>query len=411
MEFKNVNEAIAIIENRHDWTKGKVALNRFNEYIQYKKNPQYGLKCIHITGTNGKGSTSKALQVILTEAGYKVGSFNSPNMISRMDGICIDGKPILEKDYLSYVNAYFEEWEEFDLSIFEVETFLSFQYFLDQSVDLAIYEVGMGGKDDATNVIDSMISCVTNIGLDHCSFLGDTYSKIAYTKGGIIKKDSLFITNEKREDCLEVFRKICKEKHTKFIKNTYIPTNIVVDSCLHFDTGTYLDLKVPTIARYQSTNISFAIGILEALKEKKLINYSKEDVYKGLLNFYWAGRFEVIRKDPLVILDGAHNKEGIDTLIDSLKGISDLSVIFSALKDKPYEYMLDRLCEVSKDIVVCEFDFYRAEKAEKLAGYKEVKVIKDFKEAICIKMKENHPLLICGSLYFIRQVKEFLKEK
>ncbi len=408
MKFKDVYQAIQQMEQRHDWTKQKVFLNRFHDYMEYKKNPQKALKCIHISGTNGKGSTCKALQLMMSECGYKVGTFNSPNIVSRMDGIRIDGNAIKEEVYLNYVNQYYEEWEEFDLSIFEIEVFMSFLYFLEQKVDYVIYEVGMGGKEDATNVIDSILSCITNIGMDHCSFLGNTYKEIAQTKAGIIKEHSLFITAEKRKECLDVFQDICQKRHTKqiFMKD---PTSIKITNSLYFDTEYLKNVCVPTLAYYQAMNISLAISIIYALKQEGFIQYTDVQLLEALKKFAWPGRFEVMYTNPLVILDGAHNKEGIDLLVESCKNISDLSIIFSALKDKPYESMLESLSKVSNDITVCEFDFYRAQNTDELSKNHNVQVIKDYKEAIQKKMKEKKPLLICGSLYFIAMVRKYLK--
>lgn len=396
----NYKETMNELSKGHVFGKDPISLKLFQTYMNSKNNIQKQLKCIHISGTNGKGSTSYAMEQILMEAGYKTGVYSSPNIESDFDCIRINGKKISQERYESYIDLYFDEWKQYGLSSFEAEVFISFLYFIEEKVDFVIYEVGMGGKEDATNVIDSILSIITNIGLDHCDYLGNTYLEIAQKKAGIIKKNSLFITGEKRKDCLDWFSYICHQKHTKMY--TAIKEDFYMDSGLHLNVLDYSNIYIPVYASYQSKNISLAIQALEVLKKENYIQFKKEDVYKGLSHFHWTGRFEIVRKDPLIILDGAHNLEGIKELVNSCKDIKNLSVLFSALKDKPYDDMLEELKKISSHIMVCDFEHNRKADVSLFLKH-DVEVIDSYEKII----KEiQTPLLICGSLYFISQVRK-----
>ena len=401
----NYQQAMEILQSKHIFGKDEISLDGFYKYMEDKGNPQYSLKCIHISGTNGKGSTSCALKNVLME-NYRVGCFNSPSLTTPFDAMQVNEQSITQEEYESYIDLYFDEWMEYDLSSFEVDVFVSVLFFLNHKVDFVIYEVGMGGKEDATNIIHSILSCITNIGMDHCDYLGNTYADIALNKAGIIKPNSLFITGETRQECIDIFDMICASNHTQRI-DYKMPTNVFVDSQLHFDIGEYKDIWIPTLAIYQAQNISLAIQILETLKSRNVISYTEEQLRHGLSKFSWMGRFEVISEDPLIILDGAHNEEGIHALVQSVQHIDSLHVLFSALKDKPYEHMLEELSTVSKDITVCVFEHYRAANLEDLRLHSNINVIQDYKE---MDFKSHTPLLICGSLYFIKEIREYIKK-
>lgn len=406
MIFKSSYEVIEAIEIKK---KNGIELASFKSFMESIDNPQHKLKCIHVGGTNGKGSTVNALSNILRKAGYRVGTFTSPYLETHHDRIRINDEFIADQSIVDYANAYYDKWKSYDLSMFEIDMFIATQYFIDYNVDIAIFEVGLGGDQDATNIINPMVSVITNIGLDHMEFLGDTYTDIAYAKAGIIKAGKALITAEKSKECLDVFKSVCVSKGSQLIECEAIE-NVYVDTKLHFD---YHDFHIDqnVLAAYQAQNSALAIETILYLKKHNFINVSESNIVDGIANSVWKGRFEVVSSNPLVIIDGAHNEEGIRALVDSCQNYDNIRILFSALTDKPYAKMLDALFEISDDITVCEFDFPRAAKAEVIAGNHDVNIIKDYKEAIECLLQGDGVLLICGSLYFIAEVRNYFIKK
>ncbi|MDF9824572.1 dihydrofolate synthase/folylpolyglutamate synthase [Breznakia sp. PF5-3] len=406
MVFKNSYEVIEAIEVKK---RNGIDLKSFKAFMDSLDNPQWKLKCIHVGGTNGKGSTTNVMRSILQKAGYKVGTFTSPYLERHHDRIRINDVFIEDEVITQYANVYYEEWLKFDLSMFEIDMFIAVKYFLDHQVDIAIFEVGLGGDQDATNIVDPMVSVITNIGLDHMEFLGNTYASIATAKAGIIKKNRALVTSEKREECLTIFKNKCKEMNVKMLECGEIE-NIIVDKELAFDYKGF-HVKQNTLAKYQALNTALAIETMLYLRNHDLVDISDEDILKGIYDAKWKGRFEVIQKHPLVIIDGAHNEEGIKALVDSCQNYDNIRILFSALVDKPYDKMLDALLSLTEDVTVCEFPFVRAASAETISKDHDVRIIKDYKEAIHALMDEAHTLLICGSLYFISDVRNYFFEK
>ena len=213
--FKTAQEFISYVTVR--FASKRTSQRNFKLCMETLGNPQYQLKCLHVAGTNGKGSTTNYLRSVLQEAGYKVGSFTSPHLTVHNDRIRINDCNISDEVLLQYANRFVEVWEEFDLSMFEIDTLISFFYFIDEKVDFVIFEVGMGGRLDATNVIIPMVSIITNIGFDHMSSLGNTYALIAGEKAGIVKEEVALITTETKEECIAVFREKCEVLHSPLI--------------------------------------------------------------------------------------------------------------------------------------------------------------------------------------------------
>lgn len=375
------------------------------ESLQEIGNPQNQLACVHIAGTNGKGSTTSTIYSILKEAGYKVGTFTSPSLTSHHDMICVDKNPISEEEFVELANRYGSICVKKKLSFFEAQVLFSFVYFLEQQVDYVLLEVGLGGEDDATNVLIPKVCVITNIGMDHLDYLGNTKEAIAKVKAGIVKEGIPLVTMEKDPKCLSIFEDICQSKQSPLIVCEK-PTSIYVDNCLHFDYKTYKNIQENTLAKYQAYNASLAIETVEQLQ----LSIDETTIRKGIQNMRWPGRFEIVEENPRVILDGAHNEEGIAALVESIKDIPNLHILFTALADKPNHKMLENLCAVCEHITICEFDYYRADKAKNIAKDYPVRVIEDWKHAYeCMKQEVgNGTLLICGSLYFLTQVREYI---
>ncbi len=406
MKFTNSKQVIDKIEVKKRNGMQLLSLKAFMEEVG---NPHKQLKCIHVAGTNGKGSTVNAMNHVLMEAGYRVGTFTSPYLESHHDRIRINDRFIEDQAIVDYANTYYEKWVEYDLSMFEIDMFIAAQYFVDHKVDLAIFEVGMGGDRDATNIIMPMISVITNIGLDHMEFLGNTYREIAQKKAGIIKPGVPLVTMERREECLDVFAKTCESMHSQMIV-CLDPTDVFVDTELHFTYNKEAFVQ-QTLAYYQAKNASLAIEALWQLRKNNHVNFTDEQLHQGIYKAIWKGRFEQISETPRVIIDGAHNVEGMKALVDSCRNYDNIRVLFSALADKPYGQMIDLLKEISDDVTVCEFDFPRAAEAEIIAAGKDVNIIKDYRKAIHQLMDDDHILLVCGSLYFIADVRDMFMKK
>lgn len=399
-------EAIQVIESkRHNHSD----LNKLKEIMNELNNPQDAIKSIHIAGTNGKGSTTDFIRSILQSVGYKVGTFTSPYLISHHDRIRINNVNIDDKRLLEYINQTKKYWDTYDLNMFDIDMMIASLYFKDENVDFAIFEVGMGGRLDATNVLNHpLISVITNIGKDHMQFLGDTLEKIAYEKAGIIKESIDCVTASDSKECIHVFESVCKSNHSKLIHIDSIE-NIKNENGISFD---YKNIRyhLKSNASYQCKNASLAIEVIHQLNNKKIVNISDEQLMNGICNTEWAGRFEVMRKDPLIIIDGAHNEHGISALVDSLKGYENIKIIFSCLADKNGKEMLSKLMQISSDITVCDFDFYRADSSKRLAEGFDVKTEKDYQKAIMEALNHKGTLVISGSLYFVSIVRKYLKD-
>lgn len=412
MVYQSVDEGkFQTYDEVHDFIaqqKDRVyALDNFKRFMNDMGNPQNLLKTIHIGGTNGKGSTTNYIRSVLQLAGYKVATFTSPVLVTRLEIMRINNVHIGDQEIIEYANRYMSLWLEYELSIFEIEVFIAIMYFIKHRVDFAIFEVGLGGELDATNIISPIISANTNIGLDHTEYLGDTYEKIARTKGGIIKDNVPFITGEKKTECINVFQEICQQHHSPLLFVQPI-TNIQDSNTeVTFDYRQY-HVVLETSARYQSENSALAIEILVYLKENGYIELTDEILLQGLKMAVWAGRFEVVNKHPLIIIDGAHNKEGMEAFYQSAKKYKNIKIIFSALRDKDTHAMMELLLKLSKDVTVCEFDFYRAQSAEKLAETFPVKIEKDWHKAIDEAFYHDGVVFITGSLYFISQVRPYI---
>jgi dihydrofolate synthase/folylpolyglutamate synthase len=384
--------------------KGRFSLDHFKAFLESLGNPQHQLKTVHIAGTNGKGSTTNYLRAILQASGLKVGTFTSPHLEVHNDRIRVNDVYISDEQLLYYGNLFAEMIEENNLSMFEIDTLIAIHYFLDQDVDIALFEVGLGGRLDATNVIVPLVSLITTIGFDHMDILGDTLELISIEKAGIVKEGVPLFTSENKLECLDVFRRICMERNAKChsIKEAQ---NIELKHGISFNYDN-LSIHLNTAALFQVKNASLAIE-----GARYLSNYFEigdDDIIDGLKDTQWKGRFELISTNPHIIIDGAHNTHGISALIESVQYLpKPLVIVFSALRDKETDAMLDDLLSIADEVIVTEFDFYRAASLEMLS-HGNVLAIQDNREAILkgIELSVKGSCLITGSLYFISQVRQ-----
>lgn len=408
MRFQKAEDVIAIIEQRKNRGYG---LDHFKQYMASLGNPQNRLRSIHIAGTNGKGSTTNDIRSILQAAGYKVGSFTSPFMITHLDRIRINDQDIREEAFLEITNRYYDSWMEWDLSMFEIDMCIAVFYYLEEQVDFCVFETGLGGRKDATNILQPLVSVITNIGMDHMEFLGDTLEKIAKEKAGIVKEGIDLITAEDKECCLQVFQKHTASAHAQCIKIGEISNIQETADGLSFDYGNLKDVALYGKARYQCRNAALAIEVCLYLQRQGHIRLTEVQLRTGLHQAVWIGRFETISKEPLIILDGAHNADGIHALCETLKQMEDVQVLFSVLKDKNFEAMLQELETVCGEILVVPFYNERALDVRLLEGRKHIHLMESYERAIPHALQKVKPLVITGSLYFISDVRKYLIEK
>lgn len=408
MRFQKAEDVIAIIEQRKNRGYG---LDHFKQYMASLGNPQNRLRSIHIAGTNGKGSTTNDIRSILQAAGYKVGSFTSPFMITHLDRIRINNQDIREEAFLGITNRYYDSWMEWDLSMFEIDMCIAVFYYLEEQVDFCVFETGLGGRKDATNILQPLVSVITNIGMDHMEFLGDTLEKIAKEKAGIVKEGIDLITAEDKECCLQVFQKHTASAHAQCIKAGEISNIQETADGLSFDYGNLKDVALYGKARYQCRNAALAIEVCLYLQRQGHIRLTEVQLRTGLHQAVWIGRFETISKEPLIILDGAHNADGIHALCETLKQMEDVQVLFSVLKDKNFEAMLQELETVCGEILVVPFYNKRALDVRLLEGRKHIHLMESYERAIPHALQKVKPLVITGSLYFISDVRKYLIEK
>ena len=402
--FDNINDTLNFILNSHSGTAGfaslEIILKKYNNFHK-------SLKTIHITGTNGKGSTSKMISDILHKANYKVALFTSPHMVVANDRIRINGKNISDQDLIHYVNFFYPEIIEHKLNFFQIYVLVALKYFYDNKVDLSVIEVGIGGRLDATNVINSLISIITNINYDHTEKLGSDLKEIAFEKAGIIKSNNTTITMIQEKELLEILRKQVTLNKADLIALKPSPYKLKGDK-LDFEFNN----KIYTLnskAFYQVANAEVAITAINVLNQKYGYNISEEAILDGLNDFTFIGRFEKVRSNPNIILDGAHNMAGIEALSKSSNHHQKYVVIFSALKDKDYKAMLGLLKDNFKEVVFCEFDFYRGLNEADLDELS-VKRFSEFSLALDYLTNKypGYDILVCGSLYFISEIRKTL---
>jgi len=372
----------------------KLGLKNINSFLGNIGNPHLDFPSIHIAGTNGKGSTAAILESILCSAGYRVGLYTSPHLVDLRERIRICGKHIDQKSVVRFINRYKNEIDKNKYTFFEVITTLAFDYFSRKKVDIAILETGLGGRLDATNVVTPLVSIITSISLEHTDILGKTIFKIAFEKGGVIKKDVPVISGVQNKEATRVLRDICNKRGASLLDVNKIGKWKIKDMDLRgtcFDLVTtlnqYKDLKINLIGEHQVQNAAVAICAAELLNQKGW-KISKQDIYEGLKKVNWRARFEVFQKNPLVILDVAHNPEGISVLIDTFSCLfknRKIIFVFGVLDDKDYKEMLKKLSEKVKLLILTEPNYYRAQKLEKLEKeanrlkiqYKSIPKVKD----------------------------------
>ncbi|KDN55426.1 tetrahydrofolate synthase [Flavobacterium seoulense] len=294
-------------------------------------NPQADLKCVHVAGTNGKGSTSHMLASILQEAGYKVGLYTSPHLKDYRERIKINGNQITEDFVCEFIHSNKSFFEANDVSFFEMTVGLAFSYFAKEKVDIAIIEVGMGGRLDATNIITPLVSVITNIGLDHTQFLGNTLELIAAEKAGIIKPEIPVIIGEYTTETKPVFEAKAKENNSEI----YFAADIITEN-----------LPSDLIGDYQKHNKKTVLQTIKVLNNNTDFNISQSNIESGLLNVVkntgLLGRWQQLGESPKIICDTAHNKNGLEIVLNQIQKekFNQLHIVLGVVNDKDLDEVL-----------------------------------------------------------------------
>lgn len=406
----------------------KPGLTRMEWMMDRLGHPEKNIQSVHIGGTNGKGSTVTFLRSILEEQGYTVGTFTSPYFEQFNERISVNGKPISNGEITQLVNIIkplSDELEQTELggpTEFEVITAMSLYYFGKlSSVDIVLYEVGLGGRFDSTNIIRPLLSIITSIGLDHTAILGDTHEKIAFEKAGIIKRDVPIITAVHQWEALQVIKKKAGEEQAAcFVlgEDFYVRNHQSLVNGEEFDWNSndkeWSHLQTTMIGKHQIENASLAIMASQVLNDTNQFVIDSPSIREGIKKAYWPGRFEVISHNPTIIIDGAHNEEGIHTLVREVKKRyydKEIHLIFAALRDKKLDGMIHELDGIASQITFVSFDFPRAATSKELYNIslsKNKEESSDWESTIqnaLKQIKDNQILIITGSLYFLAEVK------
>ncbi len=366
-------------------------------------NPQDQLRIVHIAGTNGKGSTTNYLKDILVSFGYRVGMFTSPFLECHFDRIRINDTWIEKDLFLNYLQNDFDLIQEENLSMFEIDFLVAMEWFRDENVDYVLVECGLGGRNDYTNVIDHpVLSIITTIAYDHMQVLGNRLEQIAFEKAGIIKHRVPVLYGDIHGSSERIVQRTAFRNQSPVFQ--VIARSDGINSFLYENERYVLD----NIAQYQKQNASIALCAARYLG----MNVHQESVKNAITKSQWKGRFERIREDPVIIVDGAHNEEGIHALCDTIKRSGkQVIVVFSALKDKPARSMAYTLQKVSKQLIITHFENSRSDTVDHMKVENAV-IIDDYQDAIQMAMKlagKDEWIIISGSLYFVSVIRDYIR--
>lgn len=417
--FNTFNEAQEWIENSHRFGD-KLDLKRMNIACELLGHPQKAFRSIHIAGTNGKGSTTNYLKNILVDAGYKVGIYTSPYVVKFNERIGINDDYISDELVLKYANQLSELWDKVyneyqeAITFFEILTLMCFLYFRDEAIDFGMIEVGLGGLLDATNVIFPVVSVITNISYDHMKQLGNTLESIALNKLGIVKPSVPLVTSIEEVSLFPLFVEETKKKASPLTIIDFTKVNNVqVGECTSFTyKGKEYRLRLP--GYHQVKNAVLAIETIRVFASELSITIPEECIYSGLYRTLWPGRFEIFNHQ--IILDGAHNIGGIQSLETTVKAMYPdkyIICLFCMMKDKEHFKVIKDLDKIVDEFHFTQIPYPRRADAMELyleSDHPNKFIDLDYQEAFrnCSKLKDNQILLVTGSLYFISEIRKLL---
>ena len=419
----NYEEALEYIHGV-SWTFCKPGLERISALCEKLGNPEKKLRFVHVAGTNGKGSFCSMLDSVLRAAGYKVGLYTSPYIREFNERMRVDGKNI-DNDVLADITTRVRPIADSMTdkpTEFELITAIAFQYFYEAGCDVVVLEAGMGGRLDSTNVIrDPLLSVITGIALDHVDYLGDTVEKIAAEKAGIIKDNAPILYGGEDMAAHAVIKGAADARGSKFYDIDYSEIeNLSSDlSGTSYDFGDHKDIKIKLLGLYQPKNSALVLRAIDILRNRGL-NIPENAVKEGLIAAKWQARFEIISHDPLVIFDGAHNPQGIESATLSIKHYfknEKIYVLTGVLRDKDHKYIASKLSEIAERAFTLTPDSPRALSAEDYAGELRDEGVKAMSypsieaalsAAKSEARKNGKPLVCLGSLYTYQDVIKYI---
>ena len=415
-----------VIEYIHaaNWMGSVPCLSRTQNLLSMMGNPEKKLKFVHIAGTNGKGSTAAMVASILTKAGYRTGLYTSPYIYRFHERMQIDGEQIADADLVEIAEMVKPLADSLDQHPreFELVCCIAFEYFARKNCDIVVLEVGMGGAFDATNVIDCpAVAVITNIGLDHTDFLGNTLEEIAETKAGIFKEGGHAVVYRGTPGVEAVFERVCAEKNIKLHKANFEGLVNKSRSLFGqtFDCGNRKEIELPLLGEHQMFNASVVLSTVDALIEQGW-NITEEQIREGLKHVTWPGRFDIVSREPLFIIDGGHNPQCIEALVKNIQDyLTDRRVIalVGVLADKDYADMFRPVMELVEQFVCITPDSPRKLDADDLAAYlrgvgAKAEGCGEMTHGIrrCLELAGEDGVVLCfGSLYSIGAVKDTLE--
>ncbi|MER2225773.1 MAG: folylpolyglutamate synthase/dihydrofolate synthase family protein [Carnobacterium sp.] len=410
----------------------KPGLKRMEWMLGKLGHPEKKFKSIHIAGTNGKGSTLAFLRNMLEANGQIVGTFTSPYIEMFNERVSVNGEPLSDDEILRLANTVYpltEELKKIDLggpSEFEIITMMMLIYFGEGHADVVLVEVGIGGLYDSTNVINPVVSVITTIGMDHMNLLGETLSEIAMNKAGIIKTAVPVVTGKIGQEALEVIEQKATDQDStvmKYNKDFFVTKWQTLPTwgeqfVFEDDFMRLSPIQIEMLGRHQVENAAVAIETLRVYSHETGLAVNHEKVRSGLKNTFWPGRMEKINDQPLLILDGAHNEHAIKTLVETIKknfAQQEISIIMAAMRDKDIQGMTDQLQTIPNSrLILTSFNYPRAAGIDDLTKLmlKNGTVIEYWQEALVEslnEMDENGVVIVTGSLYFVSEVREYVK--
>ena len=406
-----------------DWRKSRLGLERVRELLGRMGTPETGMRYIHVAGTNGKGSTVAMLSSILQSAGYRTGMYISPFINRFNERMQVNGEPISDAELIEItgeIKPLADAMEDHPTE-FELVTAIGFAYFARHGCDVVALEVGMGGEFDATNVIDTPeLAVITNIGLDHTRELGPSISDIARAKAGIIKNGGTVVAYGQNEEADRVFRDTCAARHATLIMTAHDRIrNVSADlERLTFDFSERRDLAVGLIGSYQAHNAAVALTAVDALLQKDW-KIPDAAVRRGLLSVRWPARFEILARKPLFVADGAHNPQGVEAAVESIRlhfPSEKIVFLLGVMADKDIPHMLLQLGPLAQEFVTATPRNPRAMPAQTLAerltalGYPATACdsVEDGARTAIARAGENGIVCALGSLYMLGDVRAYI---
>lgn len=414
-------------------------LDRMRVFMQKLGDPQNTYKTVHVAGTKGKGSISAMLASALIASGYRTGFYSSPHMIEYTERIQVNGIPISQEDFIHIINHIYPLIQESQgLTTFEITTAIAFQYFKDIQIDIGVIEVGLGGRLDATNIIDPEVSVIASISMDHMGILGNSLEAIAGEKAGIIKEDIPIVVSPQKESVITVFEKFAKDRRAQLIKtdeiikftdrksdlvnqqfNIIYPIKIPDD--IKAQSKNTIQLSIPLLGKHQMENAGTAFCVLKILQERGY-SITEQSIKKGFQTVFWPGRFEFLSRNPFLIIDAAHNNDSSKRLVETVQELfpgEKVILIFGASEDKDIQGMLDNFSKITRQIILTKSTHPRAAKPEIIQQILQnfsgkTIIIDDIQQALKFALEQTQKediILASGSVFVAAAIRELWFKK